>query len=48
MLKTLGVFVLLVGLGWIAAGAATRIFTNPRPDAHLRRLFPAAAAFSRW
>ena len=46
MLKKLGAFLMLVGLGWIAAGAATRIFTNPRPDAHLRRLFPAAAAFS--
>src|SRR6266851_1307546 len=46
MLRKLGVFVLLVGLGWIVAGAANRIFTNPRPDAHLKRLFPAAAAFS--
>jgi transcriptional regulator of nitric oxide reductase len=25
---------------------AQRIFTNPRPDAHLKALFPAAAAFS--
>ena len=26
--------------------AADRIFTNPHPDAELKRLFPAAAAFS--
>jgi transcriptional regulator of nitric oxide reductase len=26
--------------------AADRIFTNPHPDAHLKKLFPAAAAFS--
>ncbi len=28
------------------AMAADRIFTNPKPDAHLRTLFPQAAAFS--
>jgi transcriptional regulator of nitric oxide reductase len=28
------------------AFAADRIFTNPRPDAHLKRLFPQAVAFS--
>ena len=28
------------------AVAADRIFTNPHPDAELKRLFPAAAAFS--
>lgn len=28
------------------AFAADRIFTNPRPDAHLRKLFPRAAGFS--
>jgi len=26
--------------------AADRIFTNPKPDAHLKKLFPQAAAFS--
>jgi NosR/NirI family nitrous oxide reductase transcriptional regulator len=26
--------------------AAARIYTNPKPDAHLKKLFPAAAAFS--
>lgn len=28
------------------AYAADRIFTNPKPDAHLKALFPQAAAFS--
>jgi len=28
------------------AFAADRIFTNPRPDAHLKKLFPQAAGFS--
>lgn len=28
------------------AWAADRIFTNPRPDAHLKKLFPRAAGFS--
>lgn len=34
------------GIGWIVASAADRIFTNPRPEAHLSQLFPAAVAFS--
>jgi transcriptional regulator of nitric oxide reductase len=29
-----------------AAISAARIYTNPKPDAHLKKLFPAAAAFS--
>jgi transcriptional regulator of nitric oxide reductase len=29
-----------------AAWAADRIFTNPKPDAHLKKLFPQAVAFS--
>jgi len=29
------------------AWAADRIFTNPKPDAHLRKLFPQAVAFSK-
>ena len=29
-----------------AAAIAQRIITNPKPDAHLRQLFPSAAAFS--
>ena len=32
--------------GAILAAAADRIYTNPNPAAELRRLFPAAAAFS--
>ncbi|MCC7123856.1 MAG: FMN-binding protein [Acidobacteria bacterium] len=31
-----------VSVGW----AADRIFTNPKPDAHLKKLFPNAVAFS--
>lgn len=46
MVKKLGAFVLLFGLGWIIARAADRIVTNPRPEAHLRQLFPGAGAFS--
>ena len=29
-----------------AALAAQRVYTNPKPDAHLKRLFPNAVAFS--
>ncbi len=36
---------LLVALVAVAA-AADRIFTNPKPDGHLRALFPKAAGFS--
>jgi transcriptional regulator of nitric oxide reductase len=32
--------------GGIVVSADNRIFTNPKPDAHLKRLFPSAAAFS--
>ena len=39
--------VLLLALGaGIVVHAAARIFTNPKPDVHLKELFPAAAAFS--
>lgn len=37
----------LLVLGLSVAVAADRIFTNPRPDAHLRKLFPKAVAFSK-
>ena len=37
---------LILCCGGIAAIAADRIFTNPRPDAELKRLFPAATSFS--
>ena len=30
----------------VALAAQQRIFTNPKPDAHLKQLFPAAVAFS--
>jgi transcriptional regulator of nitric oxide reductase len=37
---------LALGGGAILAAAADRIYTNPNPAAELKRLFPAAAAFS--
>jgi NosR/NirI family nitrous oxide reductase transcriptional regulator len=46
VVKKIAVLALLFGFGWIMAGAADRIFTNPRPEAHLKQLFPAATAFS--
>jgi NosR/NirI family nitrous oxide reductase transcriptional regulator len=46
MAKKACLFVLLFGVGWIIARAADRIGTNPRPDAHLKQLFPEAVAFS--
>jgi transcriptional regulator of nitric oxide reductase len=36
----------LAALGTLVL-AADRIFTNPKPDAHLKSLFPKAVAFSR-
>ena len=42
----LAALALLVGLSSMAVVAGQRIFTNPKPDAELRQLFPAAAAFS--
>ena len=32
--------------GGMVTSAWQRIFTNPRPDSHLKQLFPAAVAFS--
>jgi transcriptional regulator of nitric oxide reductase len=43
--QSLGVLA-LVGLTVSVAWAADRIFTNPKPEAHLKKLFPHAAAFS--
>ena len=37
-----GIVVVTVSVAW----AADRIFTNPKPDAHLKKLFPQAVAFS--
>jgi NosR/NirI family nitrous oxide reductase transcriptional regulator len=42
----LGPIVVLLGTVGMAVLAAQRIVTNPKPDAHLRQLFPHAAAFS--
>ncbi len=40
--------VVLLMAGGIALGAADRIFTNPKPEPHFKKLFPNAAAFSSW
>jgi transcriptional regulator of nitric oxide reductase len=42
VLGVLGIVAVTVSVAW----AADRIFTNPKPDAHLKKLFPQAAAFS--
>jgi transcriptional regulator of nitric oxide reductase len=41
-LLAVGLVAATVSVAW----AADRIFTNPKPDAHLKKLFPQAAAFS--
>jgi transcriptional regulator of nitric oxide reductase len=41
-LLAIGLVVATVSAAW----AADRIFTNPKPDAHLKKLFPQAVAFS--
>jgi NosR/NirI family nitrous oxide reductase transcriptional regulator len=41
-----GPIVVLLGTVGMAVLAAQRIITNPKPEAHLRQLFPNAAAFS--
>jgi len=41
-----GAVAAMVAAASIAGLAADRIFTNPKPQAHLRALFPKAAAFS--
>jgi transcriptional regulator of nitric oxide reductase len=45
-LPTVAALVVLLGAAGAIAFAADRIFTNPDPGAELKRLFPAAAAFS--
>ena len=42
VLGVLGIVAVIVSVAW----AADRIFTNPKPDAHLKKLFPQAVAFS--
>jgi transcriptional regulator of nitric oxide reductase len=41
-LLAVALVVATVSVAW----AADRIFTNPKPDAHLKKLFPQAVAFS--
>jgi NosR/NirI family transcriptional regulator, nitrous oxide reductase regulator len=45
-LKKLVLLGLALGCGVVVAAAADRIYTTPNPIAELKRLFPAAAAFS--
>jgi transcriptional regulator of nitric oxide reductase len=46
-LKKLAAIAILLGATSLVVFAADRIFTNPKPDAHLKKLFPNAAAFSK-
>jgi NosR/NirI family transcriptional regulator, nitrous oxide reductase regulator len=45
-LRTLAVIAALAAAATLSLSAAARIFTNPKPDDELKRLFPGAAAFS--
>lgn len=45
-MRKLAACLVLILAGLAVVSAADRIFTNPKPDAHLKRLFPAAVAFS--
>jgi len=47
VLQKLAAFGLLVACCTAVVIGADRIFTNPNPEAHLKRLFPKAAAFSK-
>jgi transcriptional regulator of nitric oxide reductase len=47
VLQKLAALGLLVACCTAVVIAADRIFTNPNPEAHLKRLFPSAAAFSK-
>src|SRR5205085_11880260 len=44
--KKLAAFAIAIGCCSVIAAAAERIYTTPNPAAELKRLFPAAAAFS--
>jgi NosR/NirI family transcriptional regulator, nitrous oxide reductase regulator len=46
-LKKLAVLAMLLGSMVVVVLAADRIFTNPKPEAHLKKLFPNAMAFSK-
>jgi transcriptional regulator of nitric oxide reductase len=45
-LKRFVALVVLLLAGAVAVGAAERIFTNPKPEGHFKKLFPNAVAFS--
>ena len=45
MRRLVALFVLLVA-GGMGLAAAERIFTNPKPEGHFKKLFPNAVAFS--
>jgi transcriptional regulator of nitric oxide reductase len=46
VLRKVAAVALILAGGGLVAFAATRIFTNPRPDAHLKKLFPQAGFFT--
>lgn len=46
-MKKLAAIAILLGATSLVVFAADRIFTNPKPDAHLKKLFPNAVAFSK-
>jgi transcriptional regulator of nitric oxide reductase len=45
-LKKLAAFLVSILAAGVILSAADRIFTNPKPDAHLKKLFPNAVTFS--
>jgi transcriptional regulator of nitric oxide reductase len=45
-LKKLAAFGVSILVSGVIVSAVDRIFTNPKPDAHLKKLFPNAVAFS--
>lgn len=45
-MRKLFALVLIVSGASVAVFAAARIFTNPKPDAHLKKLFPQAGFFT--
>jgi len=45
-LKRVAALILVLLAGGIALSAADRIFTNPKPEGHFKKLFPNAVAFS--
>ncbi len=47
-MKRLAALVVLLLTSGIALAAADRIFTNPKPEGHFKKLFPNAVAFSNF